>query len=218
MPLPSRVRATTTLIGRETESRALGERIDAAQDTGGGALVIRGAPGIGKTALLEVARAHALATGLKVLSTTGVQSEMHLPFAGLHHLLKPVLGDIDRLPASYSKALRSAFGLIDEPVISHHQVAMATLQLLGESAERAPLLVLVDDAQWFDSSTVSAVAFVARRLESDPIVLIAALRDGFATPLLEAGLSELAIEALTDSHAENLLDTCSPNLDPQLRD
>src|SRR5262245_132049 len=218
MPLPSGVRATTALIGRETESRALSERIDASQDRGGGALVIRGAPGIGKTSLLEVARAHALATGLEVLGTTGVQSETQLPFAGLHHLLKPVLCDIDRLPESYGKALRSAFGLIDEPVISHHQVAMATLQLLGESAERSPLLVLVDDAQWLDSSTVGAVAFVARRLESDPIVLIAALRDGFESPLLEAGIAELMIEALAEEHAEHLLDARSPHLDPELRD
>src|SRR6185503_13444399 len=138
----------TALIGRDAESSALIERIDAAKEGRGGALVLRGAPGIGKTSLLELARAHASETGFAVLRTTGVQSETHLPFAGLHHLLQPVLQDVERLPASYGKALQSAFGLSDEPVASHHLVAMSTLHLLGESGERAPLLVIVDDAQW----------------------------------------------------------------------
>ena len=205
------------LIGRERESTALTGRIDAAREGDGGALVLRGTPGIGKTALLEVARAHAAAAGLQILTTTGVQSEAHLPFAGLHQLLKPVLHDLDRLPASYGKALHSAFGLSDESVASPFLVAMSTLHLLGDCVERAPMLLLVDDAQWLDASTASALAFVARRLESDPIVLITALRDGFESPFLEAGIPEQAIRALPDAHAEALLDAHDPELDPQLR-
>src|SRR5262245_13991151 len=189
-------RQATTLMGRESESRALAGRIDAAKNGSGGALVVRGAPGIGKTTVLEAARSYASAAGLAVLSATGVQSESHLPFAGLHQLLRPVLHDIDRLPTSYSKALQGAFGLSENPVTSSHLVAMATLHLLGESAERAALLLLVDDAQWLDGATVSALTFVARRLESDPIVLLAALRDGFESHLLESGLAEVAIGEL----------------------
>ena len=206
------------LIGRDAETRALIARIDAAREGCGGALVVRGAPGIGKTSLLEVARRHSATSGLHVLSTTGVQSETHLPFAGLHQLLRPVLHDVDRLPISYAKAIQGAFGLHDEPVSGPYVVAMAVLHLLGESAERAPLVLLVDDAQWLDESTGAALAFVARRLESDPIVLIVAMRDGFATPFLEAGILERSIGALTDAHSEALLDVSSPGLGASLRE
>ena len=206
------------LFGREVELRDLAGRIVAARGGAGGALLVRGAPGIGKTSLLEAARAQASADGFQVLSATGVQSETHLPFAGLHQLLGPVLHDIDLLPVSYAKALQGAFGLIDEPVAGHHLVAMSMLQLLGESADRAPLLLLVDDAQWLDSSSAGALAFLARRLESDPIVLLTALRDGFESPFLEAGIPNLAIGALTDAQSEALLDARSLSPDPVLRD
>src|SRR5262245_18662738 len=218
MPLPSSAQATTTLIGREAESRVLTYRILAAKSGNGGALVVRGAPGIGKTSVLHAAKADALAAGLQVLTTTGIQSETRLPFAGLHQLLGPVLRDVDRLPVTYGKALQSAFGLIDDPVSGSHLVAMSMLQLLGESAERGPIALFVDDAQWLDGSTAEALAFVARRLESDPVVLIAALRDGFDSPLLGAGISELRLEALTDAHAEALLDARAPRLERGLRD
>jgi DNA-binding CsgD family transcriptional regulator len=207
-----------TLIGRDADSKVLFARIDAAREGRGGALVLRGAPGIGKTALLEAAHARAAKSGLHVLRTTGVLSETHLPFAGLHQLLRPVLNDIERLPTSYVKAIQSAFGLLDEPVSGPHVVAMAALHLLGETAERAPLVLLVDDAQWLDESTGAALAFVARRIELDPIALIVAMRDGFATPFLEAGLVEHSIGALSDIDSEALLDTRSPGLDPQLRE
>ncbi len=201
---------TTALIGREIESKVLIERIEAARKGSGGAIVVCGAPGIGKTSLLSVARAYASENGLEVLTTTGVRSDAHLPFAGLHQLLKPVFHDVDRLAAPYGKALQSAFGLSDEPVTNPFLVAISILQLLVESAERAPLLLIVDDAQWLDASTADALAFVARRLESDPIVMMAVLRDGFGSPFLEAGHTELVIEALTDAHPGTLLDTRAP--------
>src|SRR5258705_10834144 len=153
----------TALIGRDAESRELVARIDAARAGRGGALVVRGAPGIGKTSLLEVARAHAATSGLHVLSTTGVQSETHLPFAGLHQLLRPLLHDVDRLPITYAKAIQGAFELHDEPASGPYVLAMAVLHLLGESSDRAPLVLLIDDAQWLDESTGTALAFVARR-------------------------------------------------------
>jgi DNA-binding CsgD family transcriptional regulator len=208
---------TTALIGRDREVRALAERIDAVSDRAGGALLIRGAPGIGKSSLLEKARAHAAGKRLQILTTTGIQSESHLPFAGLHQLLRPVLHDIDRLPAPNRKAIRSAFGLSDETVPAPFLVAMSILQLLGESSERAPLLLLIDDAQWLDRSTAEALAFVARRLESDPIVMVPVLRDGFESPLLDARLQELRVEGLSDADATSLLDARAPGLAPTLR-
>jgi DNA-binding CsgD family transcriptional regulator len=207
----------TALIGRDHEIRALAERIEAVNDRAGGALLIRGSAGIGKSALLEAARAHAAAKGLQVLSTTGIQSESHLPFAGLHQLLRPVLRDIDQLPASNGKAIRSALGLSDEAVPSPFLVAMSILHLLAESAERAPVLLLVDDAQWLDRSTADALAFVARRLESDPILMFLVVRDGHDSPLLEARLPDLRIDGLSDADAAKLLDTRAPELTPSLR-
>src|SRR4030095_4076955 len=99
------------LIGRDREVQALTERIDAASAPAGGAGLLRGAAGIGQSSLLAAAKAHAAAKRFRILTTTGVQSESRLPFAGLHQLLRPILDDVDRLPESYGKGIRSAFGL-----------------------------------------------------------------------------------------------------------
>ena len=208
---------STVLIGRDREVRALTERIDTVRDRAGGALLIRGAAGIGKSSLLEAARAYASGKRFQILATTGIQSESHMPFAGLQQLLRPILHDIDRLPPANLKALRSALGLSDESVPGPFLVAMSTLYLLGESSERAPLLLLIDDAQWLDRSTADALAFIARRLESDPVVMVPVMRDGFESPLLDARLPELRVEALSDADATSLLDARAPGLSPMLR-
>jgi DNA-binding CsgD family transcriptional regulator/tetratricopeptide (TPR) repeat protein len=206
------------LIGRDREVQALTERIDAASGPGGGALLLRGAAGIGKSSLLQAARAHAAAKGFQILTTTGVQSESRLPFAGLHQLLRPILHQVDRLPDSYGKAMRVAFGLSDEAIQSPYLIALSILHLLGDCAESAPVLLILDDAHWLDHSTAEALAFVARRLESDPIVLIPALRDGFESPFLNARIPELRVEALSDEDAALLLHARSPKVTPMLRD
>jgi DNA-binding CsgD family transcriptional regulator len=207
----------TELIGRAREMRALFERIAAAKDAGGGALLVRGAAGIGKTSLLAAARAHAAGQGFQILATTGIQSESELPFSGLHPLLRPVLRDMERLPEAYDIALQTAFGMTDGSSPSSFQIALATLHLLSESAESAPILLMVDDAQWLDRSTADALAFIARRLESDPIVLIAVVRDGFEGPLLEIRLPELRIERLVEADAATLLDDRAPGLSAGVR-
>ena len=206
------------LIGRDREVQALTERIDAASGPGGGALLLRGAAGIGKSSLLEAARAHAAAKRFQILATTGIQAESRLPFAGLHQLLFPILHQVDRLPSSYGKAIRIAFGLSDETLLSPYLIALSILHLLGECAESAPILLTLDDAHWLDHSTAEALAFVARRLESDPIVLIPALRDGFESPFINARIPELKVEALSDNDAALLLDARSPKVTSTLRD
>jgi DNA-binding CsgD family transcriptional regulator len=212
---PPAVRVAT-LFGRDRELRALAERVDAARAEGGGALVVRGPAGIGKSCLLDAARAHAASREFQILATTGIQSETHLAFAGLHQLLRPVLRAADRAPETYGLALRTAFGLSDGPAPSPFQIALAVLDLLGECAESGPIVLIVDDAQWLDRSTADALAFVARRLESDPIVLLVAVRDDFESPLLEVRLPELRVPALAAADAASLLRARAPDLPPAL--
>jgi len=205
------------LIGRKSELRALHERIDAVHQSGG-AIVLRGEGGIGKSSLLEQVRRHATARGLRTLATAGVESERQLPFAALHHLLLPVLGELDGLPDSQRDAVRVAFGLSDGPPPAPFLLALAALHLLGEVAARTPILVLVDDAQWLDPSSADALAFVARRLEADSAILLLAIRDGFPSVLLEAGLPELPLSPLGEPDASALLDARAPGLEPALRE
>jgi DNA-binding CsgD family transcriptional regulator len=149
---------------------------------------------------------------MSVLSTTGVQSEAHLPFAGLHQLLRPVRGRAEELPAVQRAALDAAFGLTDEVAPDQYRIAMAALDLVSEVASDAPLLLVAEDAQWLDRPTSEAIAFVARRIESDPIVLLAATRDGYPCVLNDAGLPEYRVSGLDQSTARALLDEVAPEL------
>jgi hypothetical protein len=161
-----------------------------------------------------VAEAAALARdrGMVVLSTSGVQSEAHLAFAGLHQLLRPVRDRaVDLIPA-HRAALDAAFGLADGPPPEHFRIAMAALDLLSEVAGDAPLLLIAEDAHWLDHPTTDVLAFVARRLESDPIVLLAASRDGYRSALADAGLPEHRLGALDPRSAAELLDASAHQL------
>src|SRR5687767_11446406 len=108
--------------------------VDGARSRRGGALVLRGLPGVGKSALL--ADAAARATGMQVLRVVGVESESPLAFAALHRLLRPVLPYLDELPAPQATALRVAFGEEEGPDADRFRVFLATLSLLGEAAAR----------------------------------------------------------------------------------
>jgi hypothetical protein len=134
------------LLGRDEEQRLLRSLVDEVA-TRGQALVLHGEPGIGKSRLLSDTVRAARAGGMSVLTTTGVQSEAHLPFAGLHQLLRPVRGRAMSLPAVQRAALDAAFGLTDEAAPEHYRIAMAALDLVSEVAGDAPLLLVAEDAQ-----------------------------------------------------------------------
>ena len=161
------------LLGRLEEQGLLTSLLDEVA-TRGQALVLRGEPGIGKSRLLAEAAQTARARGMAVLTTAGVQSEARLPFAGLHQLLRPVRERAAELPAVQRAALDAAFGLTDEAAPEHFRIAMAALDLISEVAADAPLLLVVEDAHWLDRPTAEVLAFLARRIESDPIILLAA--------------------------------------------
>ena len=190
---------TPRLIGREAELETLLGLVDRMSERGG-ALVIRGEPGIGKTALLDTLwdRASACVTA----RATGVESEMEFAFAGLHQLCAPFLDRLERLAGPQRDALGTAFGLRAGDVPDRFLIGLAVLSLLADVAEERRLVCVVDDAQWLDQASAQVLAFVARRLEAEAVALIFAVRE----PSEDfRGLPELVVEGLCDADARELL-------------
>ena len=185
------------LHGREGECAQLADLVAAARTGRSGALVLDGEAGIGKSALLE--HAAELADGMQVLRGTGIETESELPFAGLHRLLRPLhlQGDlVDELPPPQRDALLGAFG--EGPAVAGDRwlVSLAVLNLLAEAAAAAPVLCLVDDAQWLDSASADALTFVARRIHADGIALLFAARTDQSRPFEAPGLPRLHLAGL----------------------
>src|SRR5271169_1264148 len=208
---------TSELIGRNDEVARVDALLDRVRGRGG-ALVIRGEPGIGKSALLDRAGGRASSLGARTLATVGVESESELAFSGLHQLLEPIAGRIQRLPDPQRRALDAAFGIDDLAEPDPFRIALAAYRLVSDAADSGPLLLLADDAQWLDRSSLDVLSFIARRLDDEPVVLIAALRDGFSTALEEAGLPILELGRLSASDSEQLLDRVESGLSPEVRD
>lgn len=208
---------TPTLLGRDREL-ALLHGLIAGVGERGGALVVRGEAGIGKSALLAAASRRARAQGVRVLSVSGVQSEAHLSFAGLHQLLRPILTGAETLPPRLRGALEAAFGLGDTAASDLFLVALAVLELLADAAIRAPIVIVAEDVQWLDHPTRDLLVFISRRVDSEPILILFALRDGIASPLDAIGLPELQLAGLDNAAAGALLDTHSPGLDLVVRE
>src|SRR4051794_14211014 len=157
--------APERLLDRDAEVESLDRLLtDVTADARGAGLVIRGAPGLGKAALLRIVAQRAADRGWRVLRTDGTPAEMRLPLAALHKLVRSLLAEMDQLPAAQRAVLQGAFGLVEAPRPEMFQVAMATLDLLAEVATHGPVAVLVDDAHWLDRSSAEVLAFVARRL------------------------------------------------------
>ncbi len=178
------------------------ELLDGARQGRSGALVLRGDPGVGKSALLGWAREQA--AGFLVFSARGTQSEVELAYAGLADLFRPVLDRLDVLPPRQTAALASALAIADAPAGERFAVASATLAMLDAASESAPLLAVVDDAHWLDAASAEALLFAARRVEAEGAVLLFAARrdDGsFAAH----GLDELPVGGLDRQHTAELL-------------
>ena len=177
-------------------------------------LVVRGEPGVGKTALLDHLATQA--SGCRVVRAVGVQSEMELAFAGLHQLCAPMLDHLEAIPVPQRDAVRIAFGIGAGPVPDRFLIGLAVLSLLSEVAGERPLVCVVDDEQWLDRASALTLGFVARRLAADSVGLVLATR----VPGEElSGLPELAVEGLTWDDARTLLDSVLTGpLDERVRD
>jgi DNA-binding CsgD family transcriptional regulator len=191
------------LVGRESERSALDALLQSARDERSAALVLRGEPGIGKTALLEYAADSA--RDMTVLRCVGIEAEHELPFAGMHQLVRPCLDLVERLPDPQAAALRGALGLSFDAVRDRFLVSAGLLSLLAEACESGPVLCCVDDAQWLDPPSAEALVFAARRFQAEPIALLMAARTGDAREFDAPGLVELEVCGLDEAHAQALL-------------
>jgi DNA-binding CsgD family transcriptional regulator len=209
------------LVGREAELVVLDELVADAIGGAGGALVLRGPAGIGKSALVEHAQQLALEKGMTVLAARGVASEIMLPFGVLHQLLWPLLRDAG-LPEEPRRLLRTALGPAGAAAPDLYAIALAALELLVDAAERGSILIVAEDAHWFDRSSADVLSFVARRAGAAPIAVVVAVRGGDdgtpVNPLGEAGLPVLPLGPLPEQAARLLLGRTAGDLSAVLRE
>jgi DNA-binding CsgD family transcriptional regulator len=203
------------LTGRERECVAVDRLLADAEAGAAGALVVRGEPGIGKSALLGYARQRA--QSMVVLSAAGVQAESDLAFAGLHELLRPVTGYLGGLPDTQAGALSAALGLAPSAHADRLLISAAVLGLLAAAAEDHPVLCVIDDAQWVDRPSSDALVFSARRLRAERLAMLFGAREGEATRFEAAGVPEIKLIGLDQRSAAAILAVPARNAAPGVR-
>ncbi|MFB4293537.1 LuxR C-terminal-related transcriptional regulator [Nonomuraea sp. ATR24] len=187
------------LYGRTAETAAIDELIGSTLAGDGRALVLRGAAGVGKSALLDLAASRA--GGATVLRAGGVEGEADLAFAALHQLVWPVIGLLDALPGPQRDAVAGAFGMA-APSQDRFLVSAGVLSLLVEAAADSGLICVVDDFQWVDRASADALLFAARRLRTERVGMVLAVRGDAPVK----GVPELRVDGLDAESADALLD------------
>jgi DNA-binding CsgD family transcriptional regulator len=204
-----------SFLGRAQERASLDGLLDRVRDGESAVLIIRGEAGIGKTALLQYCARQA--SGCRVARIAGIESELEMPFAALHQLCTPMLGELGALPEPQQQALRVAFGLAPGRAPDRFLVGLAVLGLLAERAAERPLVCLVDDAQWLDEPSRQVLGFVGRRLMAEAVLLVAAVRETGDEQLF--ALPALSLDGLSKEDARALIRAVVPgHLDEQVRD
>jgi DNA-binding CsgD family transcriptional regulator len=193
------------IFGRSVERTTLRELLDSARSGQGGAIVLRGDAGVGKSVLLQDVTL--AADDFDVLRVAGVESEMNLGFAALHRLVTPLIDGMQRLPDPQRRALEATFGLSDRRP-DRFLVSLAVLTLLTNRALAQPVLCVVDDAQWIDRESLEVIGFTARRLQADRVAVLLAMRDTVGeNPDAPEALPSLHIDGLRAADARELLAT-----------
>ncbi|GGT38315.1 AAA family ATPase [Streptomyces chromofuscus] len=213
---PEVSRGAPGLLGRSGETAALRNLVVRACAGSGGALVLHGEGGIGKTTLLD--SVHTEYRTLRVLRVENAQTETELSFAGLQHLTSPILRHFGGLPQPQRDALGVALGRRAGPAPDPLHLGLAVLNLLSAAAEERPVVCLVDDAQWMDRSSLAVLAFVARRVAAQRVAFVFAA-EGIGRLGELTGLPARAVGPLGDRDARELLDsTVRAPLDPRVRE
>lgn len=197
--------AEKPIVGRDAELARLFHVLDSV--SADPILPLLGDVGMGKSALLDRAVRRAETTGARVLHAEGSESESSLAFSALHRLLRPVSAEADGLPERQRAALHAAFGtgpVAPEPDLM--LIGVAVLNLLSALGDRGPVLVVLDDAQWFDRASLDALFFAARRLAGEPVTMLIAARVGDHLPGLDRHVPTLTLEPLDEGAAGRLLD------------
>jgi DNA-binding CsgD family transcriptional regulator len=193
------------IVGRDAGLARLRGLVDPAPPASR-VLLVTGEAGMGKTVLLADTAARARAAGMRVLWVTGRESESRLAFAGLHQLLRPVLPAVAGLPGPQARALLGALGLSDPGAADRLLTGVAVLTLLSDLSERSPVVVVADDAQWLDRSSLDVLAFAGSRLDAERVVLLVGARGQAPPPGFDRGFPELHLEPLSAADAGLLLD------------
>ncbi|MEU7872850.1 AAA family ATPase [Dactylosporangium sp. NPDC049140] len=205
------------LVGRDDELRSLFGHLDGG-GSWGRAIGLLGEPGVGKSALQAAVVEHARSLGFTVLTARGSQSETHLPFAGLHQVLRPLLPHVDRLPAMQRDALLACFAMSDSIEVNPFFTFLAVLELLVDSARQAPVLVCLDDVHWMDQPSIDALAFVTRRITSERVIVLCTSRPE-SLPFTDAHTIEwMELHGIDETASVALLEARAPHLPPAVRD
>jgi len=205
------------LVGRDRDLGLVRGFVEEAM-VSGGALLLSGDAGVGKTVLLDAAAGQARGTGARVVRAAGVEFESTMSFAGLHQVLQPLLGGLDRMPDPYRTALNVALGLDRGAPSDQLLVSNAALTLLVQAAVERPLLVIVDDLPWLDRASAVVLGFVARRLGGSRVGFLGAYRSGEGTFFERGGVPHHDVQPLDTTAAAALIQARSPSLAPRVRD
>lgn len=202
------------LVGRDPELKQLSQVLQDIEERGR-TVLLRGDPGVGKTSIVKAVVVLAQESDLVVLQTAGIETETGLPYAGLQFLLGPLLSRVDRLPPAQRRALLTAFGLADGTAPEVFLIALAALNLITEEAASRPLIAIVDDMQWLDPPTNEVLAFLARRISRDPVVIIGTVREGHAVPISSSDTDDIVVSPLSEAASRTVLARTGMDLSPR---
>jgi predicted ATPase len=203
------------LVGREAELDRIDALLRGARAGDGGAVVIVGEPGIGKTSLLEAAVDSA---GMRILRTAGLEAESSLPFAAVAELTEPLLDGVGQLPEPQTAAIQGALALAPPKQGDRFAACAGFLGLLEIAAAEGPVIVVVDDAQWLDRASAECIGYAARRLMGLPVALVAAARNGEPHPLTGPKIEQLTLGGLDHEAARAMLSEVDPTLPATVAD